>query len=107
MLDGNIDPSILTPAKNRMDSLNRAIWNEYTKKGIEGLSSAYHIGASYFLKLNTYKDDADKGFASLWKYHIKPLLQEYLRGMDDVDKKLEILENAYNLRSSSEENLNT
>lgn len=96
MLDGNIDSSILEDAKNRMNSLNRAIWDKDTKKGIDGLSSAYHIGASYFLKLNTYKDDADKGFASLWKYHIKPLLQEYLRGMDDVDKKLEILENAYN-----------
>ena len=68
--------------KNRMDNLNNAI------SGIEGLSSAYHIGAAYFLKY-------DSSFDELWNYHLKPLLQEYLRGMEGADKKLEELKKAY------------
>lgn len=73
-------------AENRMNNLNRAI------EKVEGLSSAYHIGASYFLKLKDYNNDFDK----LWKYHFEGLLCEYLRGMQDVEGKLEILKNAYN-----------
>ena len=76
-----------------MNNLNEAIWNEKEKKGIDGLSSAYHIGASYFLK---YNKESKKPFKDLWDYHLKPLLQEYLRGMENADKKLEVLEKAYN-----------
>lgn len=68
--------------KKRMTNLNNAI------SGIEGLSSAYHIGAAYFLKY-------DSSFDELWNYHLKPLLQEYLRGMEGADKKLEELKKAY------------
>ncbi len=74
-----------TKAINRMKNLNTAI------EKIEGLSSAYHIGASYFLKLNDYDGDFNK----LWDYHIKGLLLEYLRGMTDVDTKIEELHTAY------------
>ena len=90
---------LTTEAKLRMDSLNDAIWNG--KEGIEGLSSSYHIGAAYFLKLNEIEGDDEKRFSNLWDYHIKPLLREYLRGIDDVSIKLEKLENAYNLRNDS------
>lgn len=72
-------------AIKRMKSLNAAI------EKVEGLSSAYHIGASYFLKLNDYDGDFNK----LWDYHIKGLLLEYLRGMTDVDTKIEELHTAY------------
>jgi hypothetical protein len=91
--------------KNRMDSLNNAIWNEKEKKGIEGLSSSYHIGGAYFLKLDNYKDmeDHDK-FNNLWKYHLKPLLKEYLRGMPDAETRLTDLENAYNEQTSTKAN---
>ncbi len=80
--------------KNRMNNLNNAIWNEKENKGIEGLSSAYHIGAAYFLKYDSSKDETT-AFDELWNYHLKPLLQEYLRGMDGADKKLEELKKAY------------
>lgn len=73
-------------AINRMTNLNKAI------EGIEGLSSAYHIGASYFLKLNNYKDNK---FEQLWEYHIEGLLREYLRGYTDVNNLIENLKNAY------------
>ena len=74
----------------RMERLNNAI------SEIEGLSSAYHIGASYFLKLKNYDGDFDK----LWKYHLEGLLFEYLRGVPGVNEKLEQLKAAYNNESN-------
>jgi 5-methylcytosine-specific restriction endonuclease McrBC GTP-binding regulatory subunit McrB len=73
-------------AINRMKKLNSAI------EKVDGLSSAYHIGASYFLKLNDYNGDFNK----LWEYHLEGLLREYLRGTQDVDKEIEKLKTAYN-----------
>lgn len=74
----------------RMDNLNNAI------SGIDGISAAYHIGASYFLKYDSSKDE-QTAFAELWNYHLEPLLQEYLRGMEDEAGKMNILKAAYNL----------
>jgi len=73
-------------AIKRMKNLNAAI------EKVDGLSSAYHIGASYFLKLKDYNGDFDK----LWEYHLEGLLREYLRGTQDVDKEIEKLKTAYN-----------
>lgn len=70
-------------AKRRMKNLNNAI------SEIDGLNEAYHIGASYFLKLKNYDGD----FESLWEYHIKGILQEYLRG--NPNGKLDDLKAAY------------
>jgi hypothetical protein len=69
----------------KMKALNTAI------EKTEGLSSAYHIGPAYFLKLNKYDDDFDK----LWKFHIEGVVHEYLRGMDDAKGKQEKIETAY------------
>lgn len=93
---------IITSIKDRMDNLNNKIWHKPTNeekdedKYIEGLSSAYHIGASYFLKLANYKkDDGTYDFDKLWEYHLEGLLREYLRGMTDVETKIEELHKAY------------
>ena len=72
-------------AKARMNRLNDAI------SKISGLNEAYHIGASYFLKLNEYDGDFNK----LWDYHLKGLLHEYLRGSGNEATGMEILEKAY------------
>ena len=72
-------------AVERMKKLNTAI------EKIEGLSSAFHIGPAYFLKLKNYNGDFDQ----LWEYHIEGLLFEYIRGMTDVNVKLKALANAY------------
>ena len=89
-------PEVISEIKNRMDALNDAICpdkKDSNKKGIEGLSSAYHIGASYFLKLTNYKkDDGTFDYDKLWDYHLKGLLSEYLRGMSDAEDKLKSLE---------------
>ena len=81
----NLSDECMTEAIKRMDALNNAI------SKIDGLSSAYHIGGAYFLKLKELDDDFDK----LWEYHIEGLLREYLRGMEDAETKLEDLHTAY------------
>ena len=76
-------------AKRRMENLNSAI------SEIEGLNEAYHIGASYFLKLKNYGGNQDERFESLWEYHIKGILQEYLRGNPNAQEELTKLKAAY------------
>lgn len=90
-------------AIKRMNSLNKMIWHEEKEnekkedKCIEGLSSAYHIGASYFLKLKNYDGDFDQ----LWKYHLDGLLREYLRGMPDTEAKIKKLKKAYDSNNTT------
>jgi hypothetical protein len=74
-----------------MAALNRAI------EGIQGLSSAYHIGPAYFLKLENY----DGNFEKLWEFHIKGVLQEYLRGMPNAESLLRVLKKAYDLENDA------
>ena len=90
MLDNELSAELAEKAKRRMENLNAAIWNEKENKGIEGLNEAYHIGASYFLKLNNYDGSQEKRFESLWEYHIKGILQEYLRGSGNEAKIAEL-----------------
>ena len=80
--------------KKRMENLNDCILT------IQGLSTAYQIGASYFLKLENYLDNGqltDSSWVSLWDNHLKGLLFEYLRGLPNADSDLKKLEDAYNL----------
>lgn len=81
-------------AGKRMSMLNACIEN------IEGLSSAYHIGASYFLKLKDY----DGNWKALWKYHLDGLLREYLRGMPDINDLMKNLYSAYSLNEPDSDN---
>ena len=73
-------------AEKRMNALNEAIGSETV-----GLSHAYDIGPAYFLKLK----DCDYSFDKLWDYHIKGLVTEYLRGMDENGEKFKALKDAY------------
>ncbi len=73
-------------AKKRMSRLNEEI------ERIEGLSTAYHIGPAYFLKLKNY----DGNFQDLWDNHLEGLLKEYMRGMQGVEDKIKTLKEAYN-----------
>ena len=82
-------------ARKVMKALNEALISP--EKG--GLTSAYQIGGSYFLKLKHKKDKYDKdefiSFEELWDYHLKGTLYEYFRGEPDADKKLAALKKAY------------
>lgn len=83
-------------ATRRMANLNNAISN------IEGLNSSYHIGSAYFQKEVEIDGEMKRvsvesgDFDNLWKLKLEPLLKEYLRGMEDADKKLGNLETEYN-----------
>lgn len=85
MWDGQID-AYKQEAGYRMKSLNKAV------ELIPGLSSAYHVGPSYFLKLK----DNGGSFADLWNSHLEGLLFEYLRGMPDVEELCKKLYKVYN-----------
>jgi hypothetical protein len=78
-------------AIERMRKLNDAIWNGITKKGI--LSASFHIGGAYFK--NHLSQGSNEEFDDLWKYHLKSLLFEYLRGRPNADEELDILKKAY------------
>lgn len=75
--------------KNEAVKCMRALNNEIEK--ISGLSSAYHIGPAYFLKLDNYEGN----FEDLWKYHIEGVLREYLRGMPKATDLLTKLKDEY------------
>ena len=72
----------------RMTRLNDVISNT------EGLGSAYHVGGSFFLKVQK----GDMTVDSLWNLNLKSLMKEYLRGLPDADENLEKMENAYFLK---------
>lgn len=82
-----------------MKRLNNVTWNETTNTGIEGLSAAYHIGGSYFSKLQLYLNDGHSNksaaYKHLWENHLKGVLSEYLRGMPNAMENLRKLENTY------------
>lgn len=88
----------------RMTNLNNCIISKEI-----GLSKAYQIGGSYFLKEKiedgkkiSVPITSDDEFKNLWDYRLKGLLREYLRGEEDkvIEEKLEnILKPAFNLQS--------
>lgn len=75
-------------AVKRMSALNEAI------SKVDELNDNYHIGASYFLKLD------ELTFDQLWQDYLQPLLEEYIRGMYDEEEIMKDLKNAYNLGAS-------
>lgn len=92
---------IVQQMKARMDNLNAAIIDKYdygTELSIKdkiGLTKAYQIGASYFLKYGLYESNPNP-FDDLWENHIEGLLYEYLRGKQNVEEKIKKLHIAYN-----------
>ena len=77
----------------RMSNLNRCILT------IPGFSTAYQIGAAYFLKLKNYLVDDkvdEQSWKDLWNNHLQGLLDEYLRGLPNAKEYSLILEKAYN-----------
>lgn len=74
--------------EERMRNLNYCILT------IQGFSTAYQIGASYFLKLANYLVDGkltDLSWESLWNNHLQGLLFEYLRGLPNANDELQKL----------------
>lgn len=83
MLESLEDEALKNEAIQRMTALNQAIID------VEDLNRNYQIGASYFLKLKTLS------FDELWTDYLEPLLQEYVRGMYDEEKRMIQFAEAY------------
>ena len=79
-------------AKKRLRNLNVAIEN------VQELNSHYHIGPSYFIKLQ----DVDFDYELLWSDYLKPLLEDYLRGSYEEVEKLKILKKAFDLKENEQ-----
>lgn len=90
MLDA-LDTSVRASALRRMKKLNDAIG------GHRALGNAFHIGASYFLKISNYlaSHSEEEAFDLLWEHHLRGLLAEYLRGTSDAAATLQSLKTAY------------
>ncbi len=86
--------------EQRMRNLNLAILT------IQSLSTAYQIGAAYYLKLENYLTEDgtidDNSWKMLWDNHLRGLLFEYLRGLPNEKEDLNTLHRAYNLEDRYE-----
>ena len=79
-------------AKARLRNLNAKI------EKVKELNSHYHIGPSYFLKL----EEVDFDYELLWSDYLKPLLEDYLRGSYEEDEILNTLKKAYDLTNQQD-----
>lgn len=75
-------------AYKKMQAINDTLTNI-------GLPDCYHIGASYFLKVELYKNKSKNKWNCLWNYHLKGTLYEYFRGEPDTEEKMKLLKDAY------------
>lgn len=82
MLD-SLDDDIKNTAIAKLTQLNQAI------SATDELNDNYHIGPSYFLKLDSIS------FDNLWDDYLQPLLHEYVRGMYDEQSIMARFEEAY------------
>lgn len=79
-------------AKIRLRNLNAEIEN------VQELNSHYHIGPSYFLKL----EEVDYNYELLWSDYLKPLLEDYLRGSYEEAETLETLKKTFDLTKNEQ-----
>lgn len=80
MLD---DEDISKDLAQRAINMNAVISGESGKRF--GLNEDYHIGPAYFKDYDKNKS-MDENLDDIWKRNIEPILREYLRGKNGVDK---------------------
>lgn len=90
MLESLDNEDLKTEAIARMDKLNAQIIK------VSDLNENYQIGASYFLKLKSLS------FDELWTDCLQPLLQDYVRGLNDEEEYMKKFARAYGYRALSE-----
>lgn len=90
MLELLDDEEIKAEAIARMDKLNAEIVR------VPDLNENYQIGASYFLKLKVL------GFDELWTDYLQPLLQDYVRGLNNEEDCMKQFARAYGYTATDE-----
>ena len=94
MLEFLENEELKNEAISRMDKLNAEIIK------VDDLNENYQVGAAYFLKLKTLS------FDELWTDCLKPLLQDYVRGMYDEEGIMERFAHAYGYIADADGDLN-
>ncbi len=94
MLESLEDDDLMVKAIARMDKLNSEIIK------VPDLNENYQIGASYFLKLKKIS------FDELWTDYLQPLLQDYVRGLNDEEECMKKFARAYGYRILTEGDVN-
>lgn len=89
MLEFLENDELKTEAIVRMDKLNAEIIK------VPDLNENYQIGASYFLKLKNLS------FDELWMDYLQPLLQDYVRGLNDEEDCMKKFARAYGYNAFS------
>ena len=87
MLESLENEELKAEAIARMDKLNAEIIK------VPDLNENYQIGASYFLKLKNLN------FDEVWTDYLQPLLQEYVRGLNDEEDYMKRFARAYGYRA--------
>ena len=77
------DETISKDLAQRAIRMNEVISGESGKRF--GLNEDYHIGPAYFKDYDKNKS-MDENLDDIWKHNIEPILREYLRGKNGVDK---------------------
>lgn len=90
MLESLDNEELKSEAIARMDKLNAEIIR------VPDLNKNYQIGASYFLKLKVLK------FDDLWTDYLQPLLEDYVRGLNDEEECMRRFAKAYGYTASVE-----
>lgn len=90
MLESLENDELKQKAIERMDKLNAEIIK------VPDLNENYQIGASYFLKLKNLS------FEELWTDYLQPLLQDYVRGLNDEEECMKKFARAYGYKTISE-----
>lgn len=90
MLSNLENEELENEAIRRMSALNKEIAD------VPDLNENYQIGASYFLKLKTLT------FDQLWTDYLRPLLQEYIRGMYDEEGIMNRFAEAYGYKKPAD-----
>ena len=92
MLESLENEALKSEAVERMNRINAEILK------VDELNENYQIGASHFLKLKNLS------FEELWTDYLKPLLQDYVRGLYDEEGIMKRFERAYNYQALNEGN---
>ena len=92
MLESLENEALKSEAVERMNRINAEILK------VDELNENYQIGASYFLKLKNLS------FEELWTDYLKPLLQDYVRGLYDEEGIMKRFERAYDYQVLNEGN---
>lgn len=99
-IKANESTDMLNGLENKEEAIVRMVCLNNAISEVEELNDNYHIGASYFLKLDSLT------FEELWCDYLEPLLADYIRGMFNEEEIMKSFKKAYNSNFSKTGDMN-